>query len=177
MKMGIGKYITIAISILIFLLYSGLQPNTAFAQVLFQDGFESGNFSQWTSVRTPEDVKINSDPKFVRSGNYSVKLHYFAGTAAQGFREHQDINRHVEKVFSPGYDRFLISGYVFLGTPVKQDMQRKLYYLMDPEGPRGENYRWGVILTSFNFELAFKPGTPLPPDTGSETYQAGDDAI
>lgn len=174
--MSIGKYITIDISILVSLFYFGLQPNTAFAQVLFQDGFESGNFSKWTYVWTPGDVTINSDPQFVHSGNYSVKLHYFAGTAAQGFGERQDTNRLVEKVFNPGYDYFRVSGWLYLGTPVKQDMQRKLYYLMDPEGPRGENYRWGVILTSHNFELALASGCPIPPDAGSEIYQAGDDA-
>lgn len=125
-------------------------------KVLIEDGFESGDYSAWSSLWTTQDVTINSNAMFVRSGSHSAKLHYVI--PATSGAEHQDTNRWFEFKHT-GVDHVLVRGYVYFGPHLYAGVARKLYYFKDPSGPDGSpNFHWAVVLGTFGYDLAMGPG-------------------
>jgi len=119
-------------------------------QVLFQNDFESGDFSAWDFVWNlglPNAWTVQDE--IVHSGKYAARVHYYI----DGGAEHQDDNSNIEKQFKPGLEHLFVRGYVYIPTPNpagSPNVQRKLFYLKDPEGPDGTpNYRWAVIVHTF----------------------------
>lgn len=120
------------------------------------EGFESGDFSKWSSVWTSMDVTINTNPSFVRSGDFSAKIHYSICSSCG--EAHQDKNRFVEldfdsrNGFPSGIDHVFVRGSVYFKTPEpggSVEIQRKLYYIKSPSGADGiPNAYWAVVLTS-----------------------------
>jgi len=54
----------------------GTLPNAfRYGQIFFQSGFETGDFSAWTST-SASGVTINSNASYVHSGTYSARIHY-----------------------------------------------------------------------------------------------------
>ena len=128
---------------------------------IFQDGFEAGDLSAWTSgygngliCSMPGGsaqcgLTPNNSMSFVHSGLHSAQLHYTIPASISG---NQDINVALVKNFkSPGLKHFHIRGYVMLhnnggNLSSGADIQRKLYYLK--HYPSGGNMDWDVILTT-----------------------------
>ncbi len=141
-----------------------------FGQVLFQDGFESGNFSAWNfgteRVGCPAvapgftDFSINSSPTFVHSGQFSFQSRYFIDNTC-GVTTDQDL---YTKLLLPGNgpQHIFVGGYVYFKTPesgASKDMQRKIFYLFARDQATAVRH-WSVILTTF-FHAA----------TGNMTFQ------
>jgi hypothetical protein len=167
------------ISILLCLSIAGFMCGTALAiepicpggsnpesNVLFCDGFETRNLSNWDFIWQESKITVNSNPTYVHSGTYSLQIHY---QIAAGGNAHKDDNEFVSKkrdfssFLNPGLTNFFVRGYVYHGTPLSgsENIQRKLYYFMDPQGPGGvPPYYWSVVLTSFNYQLALNAGCP-----------------
>ena len=134
---------------------------TPAAGPVFQDGFESGGFSAWSSLLSTSTVTINSDPRLVRSGAYSAQIHYVLcgdSTNTACGASHQDANRYVEKDFNSrngfpnGLDHFFLRGYVYLKSPEaggSKDIQRKLFYLMSPATASHPVYDWAALVDTF----------------------------
>jgi hypothetical protein len=76
-------------------------PAAADGNVIFSDGFETGDLSLWDNVNT-ERYASTSDPDHVRTGNYALE-----GTipAGDGWGE-------INKWFMPGYDEIYVRFYV-----------------------------------------------------------------
>jgi hypothetical protein len=120
---------------------------------IFHDGFESGNFSAWTTTYgdgrvcgttggTTCGVTINTNPTFVHSGSSSAGIHYF---------QNADDNRAFIKSFSPSLTNFHLRGYVYFhnnggNLASGKDIQRKLYYLKHVRSDG--RFDWDVILTT-----------------------------
>ena len=178
MKTNICKRIIMSTIVILLLLIA--QPHNAVsAPPLFQDGFESGNLSKWDFEHCCGDVTINTNPKFVHSGKYSLRLRYYAcSTEGCGTKENQSINRYVQAnyfstysaEFPNGVEHFIVSGWLYIpsvnlkGDPVNPDHKRKLIYL---KGPNNE-WRIGVNNYQMRLEVALRP----PKD--DDVYQAGD---
>jgi hypothetical protein len=134
-------------------------------KVIFCDDFESGSLNSWVNLFDPVSVAVNSNPAFVRSGQYSLKVHYGISADDDGNPVdpwHVDSNRFVFKGISQ-MDHIFIRGSVYHGRPANNSpVQRKLYYLKDPQGPQGTPaYNWAVVLGSFDYQMALSPVAPL----------------
>jgi hypothetical protein len=128
---------------------------------IFQDGFEAGDLSAWTSAygyglvcsmpggSAQCGVTPNNNMSFVHSGLYSAQLHY---TIPASITSDQDINVALVKNFkSPGLKHFHIRGYVMFhnnggNLSSGADIQRKLYYLKHLSS--SGNSDWDVILST-----------------------------
>lgn len=130
-----------------------------FGQILFQDGFESGNFSAWNfgteRVGCPAiapgftDFSINSNAAFVHSGQFSFQSRYYIdGTC--GITTDQDLYTKL-LLSGNGPQHIFVRGYVYIKTPESgggKDMQRKIFYLFARDPATG-NRDWSVILSTF----------------------------
>ena len=126
--------------------------------VLFCDDFESGTLDAWDYLCCPIRATINGDITY-KGSNYAVRMLY--DIPSDWGAEHQDKNIFIEEDFDPGLDHFFIRGYVYFGRPVDPNIQRKLFYLKSPSGPKGTpNYYWAIVLNSYNFQLAVAPAPP-----------------
>src|SRR6266702_1265922 len=77
---------------------SGAPSPGATDTIIFQEGFESGNYSSWTQVPANDRYSISSDPTRVHSGNYSLQTLY---TPTDSYGE-------LTRSFMPGYDEIYV---------------------------------------------------------------------
>jgi len=81
---------------------SGAPQPGATDTIVFQEGFESGNYSSWTQVPANDRYSISSDPTRVHSGKYSLQALY---TPTDSYGE-------LVRYFMPGYDEIYVKFYV-----------------------------------------------------------------
>jgi hypothetical protein len=125
--------------------------------VLFKQDFETGSLSGFNFVWTTDQVTLNSDPTYVRTGKYSARFYYTicgdsTNTACGG--KSQDSNRYLSKYFNDttgfpnGLEDFYARGYVYVKSPepggTLDNVGRKLIYWMDN---RSSWTWWGVVAT------------------------------
>lgn len=114
---------------------------------LFQDDFETGNFSKWGFQNNAANQSIVTSP--VHGGTYSAKFHYgYTSTGAQ------DQNVWAGVTFTPSTDVF-VRAYLFVKTPNAGEtanliVQRKLIWLSDSSTAGNNLGTYQVALTSFN---------------------------
>ena len=132
-----------------------------FGQVLFADGFESGDFSAWSSAGKYSCSAYGSsfavDSNRVHSGAKSAEFHYVI--PSDQCSSSQDNNVVAIKTFddSNGYanglEHFFMRGYLYFKTPVNgqtgQGAQRKLIWCGDETDAGGGGGSWDIILTTF----------------------------
>lgn len=129
---------------------------TTLTGVIFQDSFESGDFSAWSpgtdhggcpAVSGPDNF-INSDLAFVHAGTKSYGSHYFIDGSCNFESSDQDLSVN-ELLAGNGYDNFYVRGYVYFKSPVgSKDAQRKIYYLFARD-PITFVRKWSAILSTF----------------------------
>jgi len=133
-----------------------------YGKVLFQDGFESGNFSAWSTVWTTTDNVVQSS--HVHSGSRAARIYYSLAASATG--TNRDNNRSFSKYFNSGtgfpagLTHFFVRGYVYFQTPLigaGVDAQRKLYFAKN----KPDAYNWSYVLRTANMQLVFAPQPAL----------------
>jgi len=70
--------------------------------IVFQEGFESGNYNAWTLVPANDRYSIATDPTRVHSGKYSLQVLYTP----------TDMYGELVRWFMPGYDEIYVKFYV-----------------------------------------------------------------
>ena len=81
---------------------SGAPQPGATDTIVFQEGFESGNYSSWTQKPASDRYSISSDPTRVHSGGYSLQVLYTP----------TDLYGELVRWFMPGYDEIYVKFYV-----------------------------------------------------------------
>jgi hypothetical protein len=128
---------------------------------LFNADFEGGSLpAGWDFVQTTANVSITSTPPPGRSGN-ALQIHYTIcgdSTNTACGAAHQDSNRWVSKIITPGLTHFFVRGYLYFKTPEPGATpgvitQRKLIRFSDSlsaGGINGTGATYGFMLNSFN---------------------------
>jgi len=132
-----------------------------YGKVLFQDNFESGNFSAWNALLNQTDNVVQSS--LVHSGTHAARVHYSLAASTT----HRDSNRWFQKQFSQALTHYFLRGYVYHQTPVSSSdpkAQRKLFY-----GKETVNGGWDNVLVSYGMQLSYHNS---PPQDGC--FQTGD---
>ena len=123
-----------------------------YGKVLFQDNFESGNFSAWNALLNQTDNVVQSS--LVHSGTHAARVHYSLAASTT----HRDSNRWFQKQFSPALTHYFLRGYVYHQTPVSSSdpkAQRKLFY-----GKETVNGGWDNVLVSYGMQLSYHNSPP-----------------
>jgi len=129
---------------------------------IFSDNFESGNFAAWTGLHSGSGTYPPTVQSTIKhGGTYAYGQHYFIcadSTNSACGAAHQDLNRSVVKILSPGLTHFFVRGYLYFKTPEAGAtsgaiIQRKLIRFSDSPSSGGVNATgttYGFILGSFN---------------------------
>ncbi len=147
-----------------------------FGQVLFADGFESGNFSAWDSAGMYSCSTYGSsyavDSFKVHSGTKSADFHYVIPSDKCASAQDTDVvvlrSFNAGNGYPNGLRHVFIRGYVYFKTPEPggtEEIQRKLYYIADKTD-------WSMFLTSDGVlgELRLRFSTNNTPYLPSVTY-------
>jgi hypothetical protein len=132
-----------------------------FGQVLFADGFESGDFSAWSSAGKYSCSTYGSSFEVsstrVHSGADAAEFRYVI--PSDQCSSSQDNNVVAVQSFDAtnghanGLEHFFMRGYVYFKTPENglegQGAQRKLMWIGDETGAGGSGGSWDVIVTSW----------------------------
>ena len=105
--------------------------------VYFQDGFETGNLSLWTSVPWPADTVVNTTRP--HNGTYSMEIHYnFTGPG--------DLNRYPSKTLATSHTNFFLRAYVYFSeaSPPATLVGKKLFWVANSNDT---NDGWQVLLS------------------------------
>jgi hypothetical protein len=151
-------------------LAGGFDYSTGSGPYLFQDGFESGDFSKWSSAyghgnncaspNGSDACGVQVLNQLPHGGGYSARMHYAISAALSGNR---DDNVALVKMWAngpsgspgaPGLTNFHIRGFVRFqnnGGNLSSGVvtQRKLFYLKHSTG--GANFDWSVILNTYDY--------------------------
>ena len=127
-----------------------------FGQVLFADGFESGDFSAWSSAGKYSCSTYGSSFEVsstrVHSGADAAEFRYVIPSDQCSSSQDNDVVAVRSFDSSNGYpnglEHFFIRGYVNFKTPeaggTQDNIQRKVFYIRDASTPN-----WHLILTSW----------------------------
>lgn len=151
---------------------------------LFSDGFESGDFSAWSS--TPWRTSLNQPSQVLgtikHAGNYAYSQEYVICGASDGTcgAASQDTNSWIGKVFSTSLSTFWTRGYLYIQTPylaseIDDLVQRKIMRFSDSGQLPGTQYdffyvTWtstgGIVHPTYQ-SLAFGSQSSSCPFTGT----------
>lgn len=127
---------------------------TSAPTILFSDGFETGDFSNWSSNGAANYYSgyVASTTEQVHSGNFSYGQRYGYGASSSG----GDANRWIAKIL-PGVNEVWTRGWVFIKSPeadaaplASTIYQRKLIEWGDSTGGSDCCGNWTPILDSWN---------------------------
>jgi hypothetical protein len=152
---------------------------------LFSDDFESGNFAAWTGLHSGSGTYPPTVQSTIKhGGTYAYGQHYFIcgdSTNSACGAAHQDLNRSVVKILSPGLTHFFVRGYLYFKTPEAGAtsgaiVQRKLIRFSDSPSSGGVNATgttYGFMLNSYNASSGvYTPTVNLLFGTGATVVSA-----